>query len=111
MGMRPSELCDVVFGSLLEHMRVSRTCMIYSFHCWGNLRASQDEYSLWQDGCHWLRIRYIKRSSSWLVGDMDSSKDDIQEMGLGETLLDGWILYLLVPLVWGLQKIHGVVIL
>jgi hypothetical protein len=50
LGMRPSELCDAGFGALLERMRVSETCMIDSFHCWGNLRAIRDEYALWQDG-------------------------------------------------------------
>jgi hypothetical protein len=50
LGMTPSELCDAGFGDLLEHMKVSKTCMIGSFHCLGKLRASQDEYVLWQDG-------------------------------------------------------------
>jgi hypothetical protein len=96
LGMRPSELCDAGFGALLERMRVSETCMIDSFHCWGNLRASRDEYALWQDGSPWLRIRYINRSSSWLAGGLASARDDSWEMGLCERLLDGWILYLLV---------------
>jgi hypothetical protein len=46
LGMAPSELCDVGFGALLEHMGVSGTCMIGSFHCWGNLRADRDEYGV-----------------------------------------------------------------
>jgi hypothetical protein len=33
---------------------------------------------------------------------MDFARDDSWEMGLGERLLDRWILYLLVPLVGGL---------
>jgi hypothetical protein len=43
---------------------------------------------------------------SMLCGRMDS-----WEMGLCERLLDGWILYLLVPLVGDLQEIHDVGIL
>jgi hypothetical protein len=26
---------------------------------------------MWQDGSPWLRIKYMSRSSSWLVGDLD----------------------------------------
>jgi hypothetical protein len=108
LGMAPSELCDAGFGALLERMRVSETCMIGSFHCLGNLRASQDEYVLWQDGSPWLRIKYIIRSSSWWAEGLASTRDDSWEMGFCEILPDGWILYLLVPLVGGLLEIHGV---
>jgi hypothetical protein len=108
LGMAPSELCDAGFGALLERMGVSGTCMIGSFHCWGNLRADRDEDAMWQDGSPWLRIRYISRSSSWLAGDLDSIGGGSWEIGLGERLLDGWILYLLVPLVGGLQETLGV---
>jgi hypothetical protein len=111
LGMTPSELCDVGFGALLERMRVLETCMIGSFHCLGNLRASQDEYVLWQDGSPWLRIRYINKSSSWWVEGLASTRDNSSEMGFFEILPDGWILYLLVPLVGDLLEIHGVDIL
>jgi hypothetical protein len=67
-GMAPSELWDAGVGALLERMGVSGTCMIGFFHCWGNLRAGQDEDAMWQDGSAWLRIRYINRSSFWLAG-------------------------------------------
>jgi hypothetical protein len=50
LGMAPLELCDAGFSALLERMGVSGTCMIGSFHCWGNLRAGRDEDALWQDG-------------------------------------------------------------
>jgi hypothetical protein len=50
LGMAPSELCDAVFGTLLECMGVSGTCVIGSFHCWGDLRAYLDEDVMWQDG-------------------------------------------------------------
>jgi hypothetical protein len=106
--LRPSKLCDARFGALLGHMRVSETCMIDSFHFWGNLRASQDEYALWQDGSPWLRIRYIRRSLSWLARDQELARDDSWEMGLCERLLDGWIVYLRVSLVGGLPEVHGV---
>ena len=66
---------------------------------------------MWQDGSPWLRIRYINRSSSWLEEGMDSVGDGSWEMGLGERILDGWILYLLVPMVGGLHETHGVDIL
>jgi hypothetical protein len=110
-GMTSSELCDVGFGALLENMRVSGTCTIDSFHCWRNLKASQDEYALWQDGSPWLRIRYSNEASSWLAGGLASARDDSWEMGLCERLLDGWILYLLVSLVGDLHDIHDVGIL
>jgi hypothetical protein len=42
-GMALSELFDAGFGALLEHMGVSGTFMIGSFHCWGNLRSDGDE--------------------------------------------------------------------
>jgi hypothetical protein len=66
---------------------------------------------VWQEGSAWLRIRCISRSSSWLAGSLDSIGDGSWEIGLGEGLLDGWILYLLVPLVRGLQETHGVDVL
>jgi hypothetical protein len=47
LGMAPSELCDAGFGALLERMGVSGTCMIGSFHCWGNLREDRDEDPMW----------------------------------------------------------------
>jgi hypothetical protein len=56
-GMAPSELCDVVFGALLEHMGISGTFMIDSFHCWGNLRSDEDEDAMWKNGNPSLRIR------------------------------------------------------
>jgi hypothetical protein len=46
-GMAPSELWDAGVGALLERMGVSGTCMIGSFHCWGNLRAGRDEDAMW----------------------------------------------------------------
>jgi hypothetical protein len=58
-----------------------------------------------------LRIRYINISSYWLVGGLDSIGDGSWEMGLGERLLDGWILYLLVSLVGGIQENIGVDVL
>jgi hypothetical protein len=85
--------------------------MIDSFHCWGNLREIQDEYALWQDGSPWLRINYISKSSSWLAEGVASARGDSWEMGLCEIFCDGWIWYLYVPLVGGLQEIHGVGIL
>ena len=100
--MRPSELCDAGFGALLEHMRVSETCMIDSFHYWGNLRASRVEYALWQYRSPWLRIKYTNISSSWLSGGLDSTIDDSLDMGLCERFSDGWIWYLSVPLVGGI---------
>jgi hypothetical protein len=66
---------------------------------------------LWQDGSPWWRLRYINNSSSWLAGGLDFVGDDSWEMGLGERLLDGWILHLLVPLVEDLQETHGVDVL
>jgi hypothetical protein len=60
-GMALSKLVDVGFGILLEHMGVSGTFMIGSFHCWGNLRSDGDEDAMWQDGSPWLRIRYLSR--------------------------------------------------
>ena len=56
-----------------------------------------------------MRIRYISKSSSWLAGDLDSIGDGSWE--IGERLLDGQILYLLVPLVGGLPETHGVDVL
>jgi hypothetical protein len=90
LGMRPLELCDVGFGALLERIRVSKTCMIDSFHYWGNLRASRDEYALWQDGSPWLRIRYISRLSSWLAGGLTSARDDSWEMHIVSTCFVSW---------------------
>jgi hypothetical protein len=55
-----------------------------------------------------LRIRYINRSSSWLAGGTDSIGGGSWEIGLGERLLHGWILYLLVSLVTGLHETLGV---
>jgi hypothetical protein len=95
LGMRPSELCDAGFGALLERMRVSETCMIDSFHCWGNLRASQDEYALWQDGSPWLRIRYISRSSSWLAGVWLLPETIVGRwVYVRDSLMDGYCIYL-----------------
>jgi hypothetical protein len=111
LGMASSELYDARFGALIRRMRVSYTCMIDSFPCWANLRASQDEYALRKDGSPWLRIKYIKKSSSWLAVDLGLARDDSWEMGLCERLLDGCILYLLAPLVGDLQEIHDVGIL
>jgi hypothetical protein len=102
LGMTSSKLCDVGFGALIESRRVLWTFMIDSFHCLGNLRVGRDEDALWQDGSPWLRIKYINISSSWLVRSMYSIGDGSWEMGLGERLLDGWILYLLIPLVGGI---------
>ena len=58
-----------------------------------------------------MRIRYINISYSCLEGGLDCIEDGIWEMGLGERLVVGWILYLLVSLVGGLQKILGVDVL
>jgi hypothetical protein len=63
---------------------------------------------MWQDGSPWLRIKCISTSYSWLAGDLDTIRGGIWEIVLGERLLDGWILYLLVPLVGGLQETLGV---
>jgi hypothetical protein len=102
--MAPSELCDVGFGALLECMGVSRTFVIGSFHCWGNLRVHGDEDAMWQDGSPWLRIKYMSKSSSWLAGDMDTIGGGSLETGLGERFLEEWILYLLALLVGDLQE-------
>ena len=53
-----------------------------------------------------MRIRYINGLSSWLTWGLDSIGDG--KMGLGERLLVGWIQYLLVSLVGGLQETLGV---
>jgi hypothetical protein len=39
-----------------------------------------------QDRSPWLRIKYTSRSSSWLVGDLDSIGGGSWEIGLGERL-------------------------
>jgi hypothetical protein len=49
-GMAQSKLFDTGFGALLEHMGVSETLVIDSFHCWGDLREDGDEDAMWQDG-------------------------------------------------------------
>ena len=103
-GMAQSELFDVGFGALLEHMGVSGTCMIGSFLCWGNLRVDRDEDAMWQDGSAWLRIRYISRSSFWLARDPDTTGGSSLVIGLDERFLEGWILYLLALLVGGLPE-------
>jgi hypothetical protein len=104
-GVAPSKLCDAGFGALLEHMGFPGTFMMGSFHCWGNWRSDGDEDIMWQDGSPWLRIKDMSRSSSWLVGDLVSTGVGSLEIGLNERLLDGWILYLRVSLVGGLQEI------
>jgi hypothetical protein len=110
-GMAPSELWDARVGALLEHKGVLGTKMIGSFHCWGNLRAGRDEDAIWQDGSAWLRIGYISRSSFWLAGDPDTTGGSSLEIDLDERFLEGWILYLLVSLVGGLQETLGVEVL
>jgi hypothetical protein len=98
-GMTPSKLWDAGVAALLERMGVSGTCMICSFHCWGNLRAGRDADAMWQEGSAWLRIRYISRSFFWLAGDQDTTRGSSLEIGLDERFLEGWILYSLVSLV------------
>jgi hypothetical protein len=58
-----------------------------------------------------LGIRYISRSSFWLAGDPDTTGGSRFEIGLDERFLEGWILYLLVSLVGGLQETLGVEVL
>jgi hypothetical protein len=46
-GVAPSELCEVGFGALLEHMGFSEMFMMGSFHYWGNWRSDGDEDIMW----------------------------------------------------------------
>ena len=45
--MAQSELFDAGFGTLPEHMGVSGTLMIESFHGWGDLSADGDGDAMW----------------------------------------------------------------
>jgi len=78
--------------------------MIDSFHGWGDLQAYGDGDVMWQNGSIWLRIRYMSRSYSWLGGDMDTTGGGSLEINLGESVLKGWIQYLLAQLIKGLLE-------
>jgi hypothetical protein len=58
-----------------------------------------------------LRIRYNTRSSFWLAGDPNTTGCSSIEIDLDERFLEGWILYLFVSLVGGLQETLGVEVL
>jgi len=47
----------------------------------------------------------MSRSSSWIVGDLDTTRGGILETGFVERFLEGWILYLLSLLVGNIQGI------